>query len=249
MGGAALAVVIPVYNEGEEVLRCLREVADVLAAQPPESSHLVVVDDGSCDATPRLLDEFGAGADDIHVVHHRSNQGYGAALRTGAHKARDLGSEWVLFMDSDLTNPPADIVRFRVLLDGPVDYVKASRYLPTGRAVGVPWQRRAVSVVGNRVAAALSGMPISDLTNGFRAIRTAAFLDMPLTERGFPIILEELYLARRMGLRLAELPTVLTNRAGDQRSSSFGYRPAVLWAYGRYAFLMARDRVQFSRKM
>jgi glycosyltransferase involved in cell wall biosynthesis len=219
-------------------------VAAVLAEQQPASSHLVVVDDGSSDDTAGILDRFGAEVEGIHVVHHRGNQGYGAALHTGASKARDLGSEWVLFMDSDLTNPPGDIVRFKALLDGPVDYVKASRYVPTGGAVGVPWRRRAVSIVGNRVASVLSGVPVRDLTNGFRAIRTSAFLDMPLQERGFPIIMEELYWATRMGLRFAEVPTVLTNRAGDQRASSFGYRPAVLAAYMRYAVMMTRDRVR-----
>jgi glycosyltransferase involved in cell wall biosynthesis len=244
MGDVALAVVIPVYNEGEGVARCLGQVTAALAEDSVPPSPLVVVDDGSSDATPGVLAEFQSLTDSVYVVHHDRNQGYGAALRTGALKARDLGSEWVLFMDSDLTNPPTDIVRFRELLDGPVDYVKASRYIPAGGALGVPWKRRVVSVLGNRLAAALSGVPISDLTNGFRAIRTVAFLEMPLAERGFPIIMEELYWARRMGLRLAEVPTVLTDRAGDQRSSSFAYRPSVLWGYGRYALLMARDRVR-----
>lgn len=247
MGGAALGVVIPVYNEGEGVVQRLRQVADVLFAQP-EPCHLVVVDDGSSDASRELLENLRRDSGDIEVVHHDVNQGYGAALRTGARRALDFGCEWVLFMDSDLTNPPTDVIRFHDLLGDSVDYVKASRYLPTGRVVGVPWQRRAVSVIGNRLAALLSGVPITDLTNGFRAIRTAAFLDMPLSERGFAIILEELYWARRMGLRLAEVPTVLTNRAAEQRSSSFGYRPAVLWSYGRYALLMGWDRVRSSKR-
>jgi glycosyltransferase involved in cell wall biosynthesis len=242
MSGPALTVVVPVFNEGPGVVPCLHAVAVALRDLPPPS-YLVVVDDGSSDDTPGIVDEFGDGQS-IHVVHHHENRGYGAALRTGAEKARDLGSDWVLFMDSDLTNPPADIARFRALLDGTVDYVKGSRYLPPGRVVGVPWRRRIVSVVANRVAAALSGARISDLTNGFRAIRTDAFLDMPLGERGFPIIMEELYWARRTGLRIAELPTVLTNRAGDQRASSFSYRPAVLCAYARYALLMTLDRAR-----
>jgi len=248
MADPSLAVVIPVYNEGEAVVARLREVTAVLAGGPGRAAPLIAVDDGGSDTSPAALDRWAGESPAVTVVHHPSNQGYGAALRTGAVRAGELGCDWVLFMDSDLTNPPADIGRFRAVLDGPFELVKASRYMPGGGVDGVPWSRRIVSVVGNRSAAMLSGLPITDLTNGFRAIRTEAFLAMPLQERGFPVILEELYWAARMGLRMTQIPSVLANRSGDQRPSAFGYRPAVVAAYARYAGLMAADRLRPSRK-
>jgi hypothetical protein len=144
-------------------------------------------------------------------------------------------------MDSDLTNPPDDVPRFAGLMDDRFDYLKASRFLAGGRMVGVPAKRRLMSLSANRVARLASGRGITDPTNGFRAVRTKAFLAMPLTERGF--IMEELYWALRNGLRIGELPSTLTGRHREQRPSAFGYRPALLWAYSRHTLRIARLRL------
>ena len=76
---------------------------------------------------------------------------------------------------------------------------------------------------------------IADCTNGFRAIRAALYVDMPLTERGFAVIVEELYWAKRLGATVASVPTSLLARAEDQRPTLFVYRPRVIWSYLKYA--------------
>ena len=167
---------------------------------------LIAVDDGSSDRTREVLEQLARRRDRLVVEAHERNGGYGAALRTGAEAAHRLGLDWVLFMDSDLTNPPSDIPRFADLIDGPVDYIKASRFEPGGSMSGVPSRRRFLSVAANRVSRLVAGRGVSDPTNGFRAIRTDAFLKMPLVERGFAIIMEELVWALRLRLRCVEPP-------------------------------------------
>jgi len=240
----SLAVVIPVYDEECGISETVAAVLGVLESLERET-RLIAVEDGSSDRSREVLEELDARHELLHVEAHEQNRGYGAALRTGAEAADRLGLTWVLFMDSDLTNPPGEIPRFAALLDGPVDYVKASRFVPGGSMAEVPRGRRALSVTANRVARLAGGRSVSDPTNGFRAIRTKAFLEIPLAERDFAIIMEELVWARRHGLRCADVPSTLTSRGDDRRSTSFGYTPSLLWRYSRHTVSLAAAR--FSR--
>lgn len=237
------AVVVPMYNEVQGGRRCVERVIPQVRALGSRWL-LVVVDDGSRDGTGPLLDELADGTPGLEVVHHEANRGYGAALRTGASRAATLGAEWVLFMDSDLTNPAEDIPRFAEAMTSYVDYVKGSRYTTGGGTVGVPFGRWLISRVGNFVAAWLIGLPLTDITNGFRAIRANLFIDMPLTEQRFALISEEAYWAARSGLRCAEVPTVLTNRDTALRKTSFSYRPSTFYSYGRYPVRAFVQRVR-----
>src|SRR5207302_8879896 len=104
------------------------------------------------------------------MVTHPANRGYGAALRTGVEAAKEERFDYVLFMDSDLTNSPADVPRFVAAMERGADVVKATRYSGGGGVRGVPFARWIVSAVGNRAARVLFGVPIHDCTNGFRAV-------------------------------------------------------------------------------
>lgn len=240
--GPKLAAVVPMFNEVLGAERCVAAVSRELAALDP-SWPLIVVDDGSADATVAVLERLAADIPSLRVARNFRNMGYGVALRTGAVEASLLGAEWVLFMDSDLTNPPEHIGRFVSAMSDEVDYVKASRYASGGGVEGVPFKRRLISRTGNVLAALALRLPLSDITNGFRAIRTERFLEMPLRETGFPIIAEEAYWACRLELRCAEVPTMLTSREATLRSSSFVYRPHIVAAYARYPMQAVRDGI------
>jgi dolichol-phosphate mannosyltransferase len=238
----SLAVVVPMYDEQEQADRCARLVCQALDREPGRTA-LVVVDDGSRDATPAILARLAQELPRLSVVTHEANRGYGAALQTGAARAAEGGFDYVLFMDSDLTNDPALIPVFRARAAEGYDVIKASRFAPGGGVSGVPFWRRALSIAGNRLAAALFRLPIRDCTNGFRAVRTSVLRGMALSERGFPAIMEELYQARYLARRFCEVPYTLTARTGSQRSSSFSYRPGVFVSYLKYplrAFLGVR---------
>lgn len=239
----SLGVVIPMLDEEAGASRCVDAVLPELERLGRES-RLIAVEDGSADRTREVLQQLMTDRERLVVEVHERNSGYGAALRTGAKAAQRLGLDWVLFMDSDLTNPPSDISRFAALIDGPVDYVKASRFEEGGSMQDVPAGRRVLSVAANRVSRLAAGGKVSDPTNGFRAIRTDAFLRMPLTEPGFAVIMEELVWAKRLGLRSTSLPTVLTSRDETLRPTAFGYSPSLLARYGRYTLRLAADRIR-----
>ncbi len=228
-----LAVVIPMYNEIAGAETCVTRVLSVLPTLAT-TTELIVVDDGSRDGTGEALDELRRTLGAFTVV-HKPNGGYGSALCAGARAARDRGADYVLFMDSDLTNPPEHIARFVPAILRGVDLVKGTRFSQGGDMDAVPWRRRIVSICGNLVARALFRMGVADCTNGFRAIRTQLYLDMPLKDRGFSVILEELYWAKRTGTSVASVPTSLSSRTGDQRPSLFMYRPAVILSYLKHA--------------
>src|SRR5262249_49380811 len=112
---------------------------------------------------------------------------------------------------------------------------KASRFVAGGRMEGVPWQRTIFSRTGNLVARTLFRVGLRDCTNGFRALKVAILRRMDLQERGFPIIMEELYQAKSLARTYREVPVVLTSRTGDQRPTSFSYKPETFRKYLGFA--------------
>jgi dolichol-phosphate mannosyltransferase len=229
----SLAVVVPVYDEEATIEAALRAI--VAAAERYEGEALVIaVDDGSSDGSLAIVERLAGELDLLGVARHAVNQGYGAALRTGAARARELELEYAAFIDSDLTNPPEDLLKIGRLAAQGHAYIKASRFVPGGSMAAVPLRRRAVSRAGNLVGAALFGAGIRDVTNGFRAVRLADYARWPLRETGFASIVEELYWARHDGLDVVEFPSVLTARGDEQRGSAFPYSAAVIRSYLRY---------------
>lgn len=236
---AKFAIIIPMYNEEANAERCVRAVCQVLRSDVPQAM-LFAVNDGSKDATPTILARLAQEGLPLVFVDQNPNGGYGAALMAGARRAYQDGFTYGLFMDSDLTNDPALIPQFAAkMAAGQFDLVKGSRYVRGGGMRGVPWQRQAVTILGNKVASILFGLGIKDCTNGFRAVRLSLIHDATFHERGFPIILEELLLLKKRGARVSELPYTLTSRAADQGQSKFSYSAPVVASYLKYAIKAA----------
>jgi len=234
----SFCVVIPMYNEARNAEACVRAVTDVLSTFP-ERTGLIVVDDGSRDATPAILRELSKSHPSLDVVTHPGNLGYGGGRRSGIRRAAERGYEYALFMDSDLTNHPKYIASFVEKMRERVDVINASRYVPGGRVEGVPLYRIVISVVGNWLARTLMGLPMTDCTNGFRAARVELLDRLPLTESGFCIIIEELYYLRGLARTYHEIPNTLTARPDGRGVSSFRYRPKIFWDYLKYVLKAA----------
>ena len=229
----SLATVVPVFNEESGIERSCQAIVSV-AERYPGKSVVIAVDDGSSDASAAVLDGLEHAMELLVLCKHETNSGYGAALRTGALQAAALGFEYVAFIDSDLTNPPEDLLKIGKLAREGHTYIKGSRFVAGGGMESVPSWRQALSNGGNAVARRLFGIQLRDITNGFRAVRTDLFLSWPLTERGFPIIMEELDCALQTGVLPVEFPTILTARTEDLRSSAFTYSTKTIYSYLRY---------------
>ena len=232
-------VLVPMYNEEANVEHCIRRIASVLAQTQP-AGQFIVVDDGSRDSTAQILNRLLLEERNLAVVTHRKNEGYGTALVTGIRAAAERSFGYVLFMDADLTTDPKYIPDFVEQMRADVDVIKATRYSAGGGMRGVPLHRVLISRLGNRVSRFLFRLPITDLTNGFRAVKTALLVDIPFREGGFAIIMEELYHLSATAASYAEVPYVLTSRGAHQGASRFVYRPKVFLQYFKYALLSAR---------
>jgi glycosyltransferase involved in cell wall biosynthesis len=222
------------YNEERGAEKCLRSI-DAALRPFGDRGGLIVVDDGSRDATREIIVRVAAELTNTRVVLRPENGGYGAALRTGAEAAGEANADYVLFMDSDLTNDPSDIPRFVAKMGAGADVIKATRFRGGGGMRGVPQQRARISHLGNVVASLLFRNGLSDCTNGFRAVRTDLLLAMKLQERGFAVIVEELWWNTMQGATFSEIPVILTSRDDDLRPSVFTYNVTVFSTYLKYA--------------
>lgn len=229
----ALCLLIPMFNEAKGADRCLKKVLPEMR-KISVPWKVVVIDDGSTDRTPQILDRWmKRHSKEVIALHHETNQGYGAALATGISYGLKQGFSHGLCIDSDLTNDPKYIPVFAQFLESSYDCVKASRYIVGGGMKGVPWRRYWASWLGNQVAKRCFRMGIHDCTNGFRMLRLEAVKNLTYTERGFGSILEELLYLKQTGAHCLEIPNTLTSRVDTE--SNFRYNLKTIWSYAKYA--------------
>jgi dolichol-phosphate mannosyltransferase len=189
---------LPVYNEREYVDDVLNEVLRY-------SSQVLVVDDGSTDGTSELLGR----RDDIAVVRHTKNRGYGAGLRSAFEYAIRHQYEYVVTIDCDGQHEPQRIPRF-VSACQDVDIVSGSRYLGQFRGDSEPpAQRRWINQQVTRDLNQRLGLDLTDAFCGFKAYRVSALAQLQITEEGYAMPLELWVQAVANGLEIIELPVPL----------------------------------------
>ncbi len=228
-----VCVIIPMYNE-EAIAKTSVETILPYLKTLPYPTTLLIVNDGSKDKTAEIVMTEVERVEDarrLTMVSHDRNLGYGAGLRTGMHYAIDHGYDYALFMDSDLTNHPKYLTLFYSKMAEGCDYIKATRYRKGGGMEGVPFKRRMFSRVGNMVGRFLFQLPLSDVTNGFRAVHTDILRKLDLKENGFAIIMEELYQVKPYVKKFGEVPYVLTQRNIGQGQTHFSYTLGMIWRY------------------
>lgn len=209
-----LSVLIPCFNEAARIGTTIPEVTRHLASLP-YASELVLVDDGSGDATWAILEAaVSEGPPRVRAIRQPVNGGKGRALAAGVAIAE---GEVVLFFDADLSYPLAHVDEAVRAIAAGADVVIGARDLgPDGRESYSPL-RRLVSRVFSGIVDAALGLGIPDTQCGFKAFRgdVARSLFSALTIGRFGFDVELLYLARRWELRLERMPVVMTHRPGS----------------------------------
>jgi glycosyltransferase involved in cell wall biosynthesis len=228
-----LAIIVPVYNEEELITDSITKIITEINKKK-KSIGLFVVNDGSKDKSKILLERLKKNLD--FVLINQINLGYGGAIKTGAKVAYENGYDFGLFMDSDLTNPPQFIIKFFDKIKNNYDLIKADRFLKGSDMSGVEANRRILTIIANIIAKFFFRLDISDYTNGFRAVRLKTFLSMNLKEKHFPIILEEMYHAKKLNLKIGNIETTLTSRDENAKKSSFNYDFYTIKNYLKYCF-------------
>jgi dolichol-phosphate mannosyltransferase len=211
-----LVIVLPTYNERENILALIPALQGSLRAVPYET-HILVVDDNSPDGTADAVRSLMTEHRNLHLI-TGEKRGLGAAyIRGMQHALAALGADVVVEMDSDFSHDPADLPRLLKTLDAPADFVIGSRYVPGG---SIPsswsWQRRANSRLGNLVARYVAGLyRVHDCTAGFRAIRSSVLRQIDfgtLRVKGYAFQIALLHRAVGLGARVAEIPVHFVDR-------------------------------------
>lgn len=210
-----LSIVIPCYNEVDNVAKLQREFFPVaVELAKTRSVEVVFVDDGSTDGTwPALNDAFGGGKVPgivVHIERHSANRGLGAALRTGFGVAR---GEVVVTTDSDGTYQFSEIPALLEHLTPEVDMVTASPYHPQGGVAEVPPYRLILSRGDSLLYRLLVSWNVYTYTALFRAYRWTVLEHVPFESNGFLAGTELLVNGMLLGYRVAEHPTMLHSRA------------------------------------
>ena len=208
--GTALSLVLPCYNEAERLPKTL---AAYLAALPrqPGAVELLVVDDGSTDQTFAVAQAIAAQDARVRVIRSQPNHGKGHGVRTGVLQANGA---LIVFTDADGSYGPGEVARIAAALaDAPV----AIGSRPAGWATDPP-ARRLASRLFNRAIQALLGLPFGDTQCGLKGFRRHAALELFGRARldGFAFDVEVLFLARRLGLAVNEVPVRAEVRDGSK---------------------------------
>ncbi|OAH10829.1 polyprenol monophosphomannose synthase [Streptomyces jeddahensis] len=214
--GTAL-VIIPTYNEAENI----KSIVDRVRAAVPEA-HVLVADDNSPDGTGELADEIAAGDDHVHVLHRKGKEGLGAAYLAGFRWGIERGYGVLIEMDADGSHQPEELPRLLTALKG-ADLVLGSRWVPGGRVVNWPRSREFLSRGGSTYSRMLLGVPIRDVTGGYRAFRRETLEGLGLREVASQGYCFQVDLARRAvkaGYHVVEVPITFVEREhGDSKMS------------------------------
>jgi dolichol-phosphate mannosyltransferase len=222
-------VVIPTYEERDN----LGPVLSRLHAAVPEADVLVV-DDASPDGTGELADEMAAADRRIRVLHRDGKSGLGAAYLAGFAAALRDGYDIVVEMDADGSHPPEDLPALLAAL-GDADVVLGSRYVPGGTVRNWPAHRQLISRAGNFYSRVALGVPIKDITAGYRVFRRQVLEELDLGEissQGYCFQIDMAWRAVQGGFRVHEVPITFTER---ERGASKMSGAIVVEAFWRVA--------------
>ncbi len=226
-----LVVCLPTYNERENLEPMVRTLVEVFRRAGLDG-RILVIDDDSPDGTGDVADELAAELPIVSVLHRPTKEGLGPAYLAGFRHALAAEAELVVEMDCDFSHDPNDLPRLIASIDNGADVALGSRYVAGGSTPSWGLLRRAVSRGGCLYARLLLGIPVRDLTGGYKCFRRAVLERIDLDRvsvRGYAFQIETTYRALRSGFRVVEVPIVFTERErGRSKMSGWIVLEAVL---------------------
>jgi dolichol-phosphate mannosyltransferase len=232
---ARVWVVLPTYNEAENVDAILRATTSELERVAPGEHRVLVVDDNSPDGTGQIAERVARELGTVEVLHRRQKTGLGHAYLAGFARALAGGAQMVIEMDADFSHEPRYLGR---LLEAArdADLVLGSRYVEGGGVRDWGLLRRIVSRGGGLYARVVLGVNVHDLTGGFKCIRrevlTAIDLESVRAE-GYVFQIEVTYRAVLAGFRVVEVPIVFRDRTEGASKMSTRIAVEAMWLVPR----------------
>lgn len=225
-----ISIVIPVYNEGPNIERVLRQIHESVTS----AHEILIVYDFEEDNTLPVIRQLPYT---VRLVRNAWGRGVPGALKTGFREAH---FDRVVVVMADGSDDLRAIDRMNVLLDRGFDIVCGSRYMSGGRLIGGPVLKQLLSRMAG-VSLRIMGLPTHDGTNAFKMYRRTVLQQVDIqSSRGFEISLEILLKAHRRGFRIGQLPTTWTDRSkGESKFKLWRWLPA----YFKWYMRAARDLV------
>jgi glycosyltransferase involved in cell wall biosynthesis len=211
---AGLSVFFPAYNDSGTIASMVIRAVQAASELTPDY-EVIVVNDGSADATPQIVDELARTYPQVRVVHHPKNRGYGGALQTGFRSAT---KEFIFYTDGDAQYDPAELVDLWAKMTPDADLVngyKISRSDPVHRIV--------IGRLYHHIVSLLFGLTVRDVDCDFRLMRHTIFEKIDLEKTSGVICLEMMKKIEDAGFRIVEVPVHHYHRAFG-KSQFFNFR-------------------------
>ncbi len=211
---AGLSVFFPAYNDSGTIASMVIRAVQAAAALTPDY-EVIVVNDGSADATPAIVDELARTYSHVRVIHHAKNRGYGGALQTGFRSAT---KELIFYTDGDAQYDPAELAALWARMRPDADLVngyKISRSDPLHRII--------IGRVYHHIVSFMFGLAVRDVDCDFRLMRRAIFERIDLEKKSGVICLEMMKKIEDAGFRIVEVPVHHYHRAFG-KSQFFNFR-------------------------
>lgn len=219
MSGSLVTLIVPCYNEIDGLPQLMRRLTAMHESGQMSGWEILFVNDGSKDGTREALDVIAKGHDWIRVVHHPSNKGLGAAVRTGFANAT---APVVCTMDSDCTFAPEKLPQMVQMLQEGADIVTASPWHPESGAGSVHPMRKVLSQGASWVYRGILGNQVHSFTPMHRAYRREVIKKVKFNSNGFAAIAEIMVRAMFHGFRVKELPMPVDRRQfGESKINIF----------------------------
>ncbi len=209
--GAQVSIIIPTYNESQNILKILKSIGDIL----PKNilAEAIVVDDNSPDGTGKIVENYlkefkKITGYTIDVIHRTAKKGLSSAILNGIQQAK---GDTIVVMDSDFSHPPQIIPRMLdALRKYRCDIVVASRYVKGGKISGWPLKRKLLSKLATVIAKKGLGVSTLDPMSGFFAFKRSIIKGLKFDAIGFKMLLE--ILVKTKGVSVREIPYTFTDR-------------------------------------
>jgi len=206
-------VVLPTYNERVNLPLIVPQILE----QDPRL-EILVVDDNSPDGTGQLADELAAANPRVHVMHRAEKAGLGKAYLAGFRWALERKYDYIIEMDADFSHDPKFLGQLLAAVQD-ADLVIGSRYRAGVNVINWPISRLLLSIGANQYARAITGLPLTDSTAGFKCFRREVLeaIDFEkVRSNGYSFQIEMSFRAWKKGFRLVEIPIVFTDRMEGQ---------------------------------
>lgn len=227
----SVLVVIPTYNEVENIVKIIPNISKVLIDNSIDY-QILVVDDNSPDGTAIEYEKMKKQNSSLYLLKRSGKLGLGTAYIDGFTWAlSNLSFDIIVQMDADFSHKPSDIIKLVDAINNNSDIVIASRYIESGGSNKWPWHRRLISRMANSLSHIMLGINIKDITSGFRAITRDSvkeLLKYKMNSHGYSYQVESLAIYEDLHFSITEVPYVFEARLSGKAKLS-------IWEIFRFA--------------